>query len=187
MGHDAMGEREKVNILLSGFTFGNRAKAHDGTSSTSTKRESKMLSIEETRLLLLQRQKEAEEMTKKKIHELLSEELPEAQRRQVIKDEMMRLQLPDSTEKSTEHGPEAYSECDPVNHPSHYTSQGIYCRNCGEPIECIDVIESMTLNRGNSIKYVWRAGAKGGSEKIIEDLEKAVWYLSREIHRLGNG
>ena len=60
-----------------------------------------------------------------------------------------------------------------VNHPSHY-QQGI------EPIE---VIESWDLNfnLGNVIKYTLRAPYKG---KEIEDLEKAKWYLERELQRL---
>ena len=60
-----------------------------------------------------------------------------------------------------------------VNHPSHY-QQGI------EPIE---VIESWELNfsLGNAIKYILRSPYKG---KQIEDLEKARWYIDREINRL---
>jgi len=63
-----------------------------------------------------------------------------------------------------------------VNHPSHY--------NAGK-YEVIDVIEDWNLgfNLGNSIKYIGRAGKKN-PDKIIEDLEKAAWYLNREIERL---
>lgn len=62
---------------------------------------------------------------------------------------------------------------DPVNHPPHYKSGGI---------EVIDYIEAKDLNYrlGNVIKYVSRAGKKEGIDPI-EDLEKAVWYLQREI------
>ena len=62
-----------------------------------------------------------------------------------------------------------------VNHPYHY-QRGI------EPIE---VIESWGLNfsLGNAIKYILRSPYKG---KQIEDLEKARWYLDREIERLKN-
>ena len=65
---------------------------------------------------------------------------------------------------------------DVVNHPSHYTD--------GE-IEVIDFIEDKGLNfhRGNAVKYIARAGKKD-SEKEVEDLQKAVWYLNREITRL---
>lgn len=65
---------------------------------------------------------------------------------------------------------------DVVNHPSHYTDGNI---------EVIDFIEDKKLNyhRGNAIKYISRAGKKN-PEKEIEDLEKAVWYINREIKRL---
>jgi len=38
----------------------------------------------------------------------------------------------------------------------------------------------MGFNLGNAIKYIWRADLKG---KALQDLEKAVWYLQREIQR----
>ena len=62
---------------------------------------------------------------------------------------------------------------DPVNHPSHYTTGRI---------ECIDFITDKKLNfcRGNAVKYIVRAGLKDPS-KEIEDLEKAVFYINREI------
>lgn len=61
---------------------------------------------------------------------------------------------------------------DLVNHPPHYKSGGI---------ETIDFIEAKDLNYrlGNVIKYVSRAGKKASDP--IEDLEKAAWYLQREI------
>lgn len=68
---------------------------------------------------------------------------------------------------------------DPVNHPSHYTSG---------KIEVIDFIEDKGLgfHLGNAVKYIARAGKKDPS-KTAEDLEKAVWYINREIGRLGGG
>lgn len=65
---------------------------------------------------------------------------------------------------------------DNVNHPSHYTDG---------KIEVIDFIEQKNLNfhRGNAVKYIARAGKKDPA-KEIEDLEKAVWYLQREIEKL---
>ena len=70
------------------------------------------------------------------------------------------------------------TENDNVNHPAHYT-QG--------KIETIDFIEDKGLNyhRGNAVKYITRAGLKDPS-KEVEDLQKAVWYLQREIGRLKN-
>lgn len=63
---------------------------------------------------------------------------------------------------------------DPVNHPSHYTSHP-------SGVECITVTEHMSFNVGNAIKYLWRAGQKGAQ---LQDLEKARWYVDREIKRL---
>lgn len=62
---------------------------------------------------------------------------------------------------------------DTVNSPNHYTF-GKY--------EVIDVIEDWNLNfrMANAIKYIARAEYK---DKKIEDLEKAVWYLRREIEK----
>lgn len=63
-----------------------------------------------------------------------------------------------------------------VDHPSHYRS--------GTGVEAIDAIESWCLNfnLGNVIKYTCRAGLK--SEDPVEDLQKASWYLQREISRI---
>ena len=62
---------------------------------------------------------------------------------------------------------------DPVNHPAHY---------CSSPsgIECIQVAEHLSFCLGNAIKYIWRCDSKGDS---IEQLQKAIWYLQREIAR----
>lgn len=60
-----------------------------------------------------------------------------------------------------------------VDHPDHY--------NQIPGIECIDVVEHMNFNRGNAVKYIWRAGLKGD---VVEDLEKAIWYLQREVQRI---
>lgn len=61
-----------------------------------------------------------------------------------------------------------------VNHPKHYNKQV-------PGVECIDVVEHFNFNRGNAIKYIWRASEKG---KEVEDLQKAIWYIQREIERL---
>lgn len=67
---------------------------------------------------------------------------------------------------------------DKVNHPAHYNMGGV---------EVIDAIEAWGLgkgfNRGNAIKYIARAGLKDPNTEI-EDLEKAKWYIEREIGRL---
>ena len=63
---------------------------------------------------------------------------------------------------------------DPVNHPAHYKIGGI---------ETIDFIEAKKLNYnlGNVVKYITRADHKGNRK---QDLEKAMWYLQREIGNL---
>lgn len=63
---------------------------------------------------------------------------------------------------------------DAVNHPAHYKVGGI---------ETIDFIEAKKLNYniGNVVKYLTRADHKGNRK---QDLEKALWYLTREIDSL---
>lgn len=62
---------------------------------------------------------------------------------------------------------------DAVNRPPHYTSHP-------SGVECIVVTEHMNFCLGNAMKYIWRADSKGNA---VEDLEKARWYLDREIAR----
>lgn len=61
-----------------------------------------------------------------------------------------------------------------VNHPRHYNRHP-------SGVECIDVVQHFNFNRGNAIKYIWRADEKGNT---LEDLKKAAWYLAQEIKRL---
>lgn len=75
---------------------------------------------------------------------------------------------------------------DKVNHPSHYTWLKELCG-----IEVIDITRHMNFSLGNVIKYVLRAGHKSekgisDSQKQIEDLKKARFYLDDEIRRLEN-
>jgi len=64
-----------------------------------------------------------------------------------------------------------------VFHPKHYGGEtSVY--------EAIKVIEAWDLgfNLGNVVKYIARLGKKDPNKKV-EDLEKALWYLKREIER----
>ena len=72
----------------------------------------------------------------------------------------------ESLEMSAEKNKEA------VNHPKHYQSK--------TGLEAIDVIEAFDLNfnLGNVIKYILRCGKKDAE---LQELEKAKWYLEREI------
>ena len=65
---------------------------------------------------------------------------------------------------------------DPVHNPSHYQQGGF---------ETWDVIDAWGLDYflGNVVKYVSRAGKKDPT-KTIEDLEKAMAYLNKEIELL---
>ena len=64
---------------------------------------------------------------------------------------------------------------DPVNHPAHYKAYSGF--------EVIDLTEQMNFNRGNAVKYIARAGLKS-KETEVQDLQKAAWYIKREIERL---
>ncbi len=66
-----------------------------------------------------------------------------------------------------------------VDHPAHYGGDTTY-----ETIKVLEAWftpEQMTgFNLGNAVKYISRAGKKGAT---LEDLQKARWYLDREISR----
>lgn len=66
---------------------------------------------------------------------------------------------------------------DPVKNPSHYGGKN-------NPYEVIKVIWAWKLGfcLGNAVKYIARAGKKDPS-KYVEDLEKAIDYLQKEIHQ----
>lgn len=91
--------------------------------------------------------------------------------------------LPEHSAAHTDHYAFDYHEfvdprtpsLDLVNHPPHYTQHP-------SGVECIQITEHMNFCLGNAVKYIWRAASKNG----IEDLEKAKWYLEREIARISN-
>jgi Protein of unknwon function (DUF3310). len=62
-----------------------------------------------------------------------------------------------------------------VNHPAHYQLQG--------GVEVIDLVEHLSFNIGNAIKYLCRAGNKPGVD-LMTDLKKARWYIDREMERI---
>ena len=66
------------------------------------------------------------------------------------------------------------TENDLVNHPNHYGGKD-------NSYEAIKVIENWKLNfnLGNAIKYLARADHKNNK---LQDLEKAKWYIQREIN-----
>lgn len=68
-----------------------------------------------------------------------------------------------------------------VNHPDHYQfgKDDTY-----EVIKIIEALE-MDFHLGNTFKYIARAGKKE-TDKEIQDLKKALWYLQRKIDLLEN-
>jgi len=67
-----------------------------------------------------------------------------------------------------------------VNHPDYYGGDT-------NPYEVIKVCEAWGLDKDaylfNVVKYVARAGKKNAA-KEVEDLKKALFYLSRKIENL---
>jgi hypothetical protein len=61
--------------------------------------------------------------------------------------------------------------------PSHYKD------GWSDGAELISITENLNFNRGNAIKYIARAGKKDPAT-LSEDLDKALWYLTREIGRV---
>lgn len=71
---------------------------------------------------------------------------------------------------------EILENSDNVSHPPHYAD------GWSNGAEVIDLTEHLSFCAGNVVKYVCRAGRKD-PDKYVEDLEKARWYLDREIER----
>lgn len=76
--------------------------------------------------------------------------------------------------RKKERVPVGRSTAQSVSHPEHYTAHP-------SGVECITVAEHFGFNLGNAVKYIWRADEKGSQ---VEDLQKAAWYIEREIKRL---
>ena len=75
---------------------------------------------------------------------------------------------------------------DQVSHPSHYAWLKDLCG-----VEPLDICRHLDFNTGNAIKYLLRKdkvdGNKTKTEKRIEDLHKAVFYIQDEIKLLEHG
>jgi hypothetical protein len=89
---------------------------------------------------------------------------------------MLGISDTDLVYRTREHGP-TIKKGDPVNHPLHYKSHP-------SGVECVQITEHMNFCLGNAVKYIWRSGLK--SKDPIKDLQKAIWYLNREIERLSS-
>lgn len=64
---------------------------------------------------------------------------------------------------------------DNVNNPKHYNSHP-------SGVKCIEIVEWMSFNLGTAMTYIWRCNDK--YDDPIEDLQKAIWYLNREITKV---
>jgi len=49
-------------------------------------------------------------------------------------------------------------------------------------VRTIDITQHLDFCSGNVVKYVCRAGKKGG-ESSLDDLKKAVWYLNQLVEK----
>ena len=72
---------------------------------------------------------------------------------------------------------EILENSDSISHPPYYAN------GWSNGAEVIDLTERLSFCAGNVVKYVCRAGRKDPA-KHVEDLEKARWYLDREIARV---
>lgn len=73
-----------------------------------------------------------------------------------------------------------------VEHPIHYAWLKDLCG-----VEPLDICRHLDFNTGNAIKYLLRKdkvdGNKTKTEKRIEDLRKAAFYIQDEIKLLEHG
>lgn len=80
----------------------------------------------------------------------------------------------------------ANKKTEQVSHPSHYAWLKDLCG-----VEPLDICRHLNFNTGNAIKYLLRKdkvdGNKTKTEKCIEDLRKAVFYIQDEIKLLEHG
>lgn len=83
-------------------------------------------------------------------------------------------------------GETANKKTEQVSHPSHYAWLKDLCG-----VEPLDICRHLDFNTGNAIKYLLRKdkvdGNKTKTEKRIEDLRKAVFYIQDEIKLLEHG
>lgn len=80
----------------------------------------------------------------------------------------------------------ANKKTEQVSHPSHYAWLKDLCG-----VEPLDICRHLDFNTGNAIKCLLRKdkvdGNKTKTEKRIEDLRKAVFYIQDEIKLLEHG
>ena len=94
-----------------------------------------------------------------------------------VEDNTIVIKERDDRFKSNTLGRGRTASSDSVSHPSHYAD------GWSNGAEVIDLTEHLSFCAGNVVKYVCRAGRKD-PDKYVEDLEKARWYIDREIKRV---
>ena len=62
-----------------------------------------------------------------------------------------------------------------VNHPAHYNTGGFECIDVMIDVFGVDAVRDFC--RCNAFKYLWRSDKKGG----VEDIQKAIWYLTKYV------
>jgi hypothetical protein len=66
-----------------------------------------------------------------------------------------------------------------IDHPPHYSWHPA-------GVEAVTVCEAFSYNLGNAIAYIWRSGGPVTKGDVEADLEKALWYIRRELERIRN-
>ena len=62
-----------------------------------------------------------------------------------------------------------------VNHPAHYDTGTYECIDVMIDVFGVDAVRDFC--RCNAFKYLWRSDKKGG----VEDIQKAIWYLTKYV------
>lgn len=95
------------------------------------------------------------------------------------KDQVKALGFDYTVEGETSEEAPTVEAIDPAN-PKHY-------QDFSNGAEVIDITENLTFNGGRAVECIARATRADGKNKghVREDLFKAIWYLNRELDRIG--
>lgn len=97
-----------------------------------------------------------------------------------------KIRMPEYENNVEQSNESANKKTEQVSHPSHYAWLKDLCG-----VEPLDICRHLDFNTGNAIKYLLRKdkvdGNKTKTEKRIEDLRKAVFYIQDEIKLLEHG
>lgn len=97
-----------------------------------------------------------------------------------------KIRMPEYENNVEQSNESANKKTEQVSHPSHYAWLKDLCG-----VEPLDICRHLDFNTGNAIKYLLRKdkvdGNKTKTEKRVEDLRKAVFYIQDEIKLLEHG